>query len=719
MGLGLALTHPSVDGLALAAATVSSPLDDSPEPLVPERPKTEVDSDRVEAMSLFTAGRSHEQREEFAEALRCYQRALRRDPTSSAIIGSIITVAVQLNRHDEAIRYAVKAAELKDADRSLLRRLGTYLTAAGDYTAGIALYEKVLPTLGTTKETASDILLRMEMGRLCHLTGKHKQAAACFDRVIEAIDHPDRFAIDESIRKVLLDEPGPTYQLIGECYLAADRPDDAKVMFDKAETLVSNKAMRQFNLARVLLKSNRPTEAMAALEASFALHLSGEDVVPYQTLAEVLKKLGKSDELIGRLEKLCVAEPDAMPLRYFLAEQYRAAGKLDKAESLYVELLKRRPESDGYRELFDIYRKTKRFDALLSAMGECVEKIGMVGTLDTESRTMFDDADATRATIKIADAKLQSASGKFGYGEGVAAALLALDAKQYEAAGRFFNAALATKPKQPDELFMVWGVGLLAGDQPGEAAKVFQRAIDEKAAPGGNPLFPFYLAGAMALAGQTDAALAVAEKLAGEKKDSARFRGRPAWVLVVAKRHDEAIRAYESLIEAFGADYGSSETRDVLREARLALSDLAVAKGNLAQAEEWLEQVLDEFPGDRTAMNDLGYLWADENKNLGRARRMIQEAVDAQPDNMAYRDSLGWVLFREGRFAEAAAELEKAAADKKADGIVFDHLGDAYRKMERSDKAVEAWRRAVELLRKAKEKDKADSVEKKMLQAVN
>ena len=146
----------------------------------------------------------------------------------------------------------------------------------------------------------------------------------------------------------------------------------------------------------------------------------------------------------------------------------------------------------------------------------------------------------------------------------------------------------------------------------------------------------------------------------------------------------------------------------------MALSNLCALKGEIAQAEEWLEQVLDEFPDDKGAMNDLGYLWADANKNLGRAKRMIQAAVDAEPGNMAYRDSLGWVLFRLGKCREAVVELEKAAADKKPDGVVFDHLGDAYRKLNQQDKAAAAWRRAAALFHKEKDVKKAGLVEKKI-----
>ncbi len=94
---------------------------------------------------------------------------------------------------------------------------------------------------------------------------------------------------------------------------------------------------------------------------------------------------------------------------------------------------------------------------------------------------------------------------------------------------------------------------------------------------------------------------------------------------------------------------------------------------------------------------------------------MIRKAVDADPDNTSYRDSLGWVLFRLEKWPEAAVELEKAAAGKKPDGVILDHLGDVYRKLKRSDKAVETWRKAVAVFRQEKETDKAEAVEKKII----
>jgi tetratricopeptide (TPR) repeat protein len=690
-------------------------LDDMPDLLVPKRPRTEADRDRLEAITLFSTGRMHEQREEYVDALRCYERAMRYDPHASAIARAIVPVAAHLNRPTEAVDYLLKAGGLEEVDPVGLRKLGISLIQDGDWARAMALYEKVLAARAKGKETADDVILRMDLGRLYQMTEKHKEAAECFAHVIHALDHPDKLAIDDQMKKALLGEPGPTYQLMGECFLSADRPDEALAAFQMADQVAPDKALQQFNLARLYAKTGKPAEAaLEALDASFAAHLTDEGIEPYETLAAVLARLDKKDELIGRLEKLHVDQPGNLPLGYFLATQYRAAGKFDKAESLFLDLFKSKPLLT-YHTLAEMYQQGRRFDALLAVTGEALEKTSVLETLGAEEQTISGDAETMRGLIETARARMKSDPEKFGYGMRLAVALLALEAKQYETAGEFFDLALATKPKQAAEVLLVWGVGLLTGEHAAEATKVFQRGIDEKALPDDNPAFYLYLAGALAMEKQTDEALTAARTAAEKKPDSARYRGRTAWVLYFAKRYDEAMKAYGELVREFDADHTSAENRAVLREARQVLSIMCVIKGDLPQAEEWLEQVLDEFPDDPSALNDLGYLWADENKHLARAQRMIRQALDADPDNTAYHDSLGWVLFRLEKCPEAIIELEKAAAGKKPDGVILDHLGDVYMKADRRDKAAEAWRKAVEVFRQEKDIEKAEAVEKKMI----
>jgi tetratricopeptide (TPR) repeat protein len=113
-------------------------------------------------------------------------------------------------------------------------------------------------------------------------------------------------------------------------------------------------------------------------------------------------------------------------------------------------------------------------------------------------------------------------------------------------------------------------------------------------------------------------------------------------------------------------------------------------------------------------MNDLGYLWADQNKHLHRALEMTRAAVAAEPDRVAYLDSLGWALYRLGQFEKALGPLEKAAASDDADGVILDHLGDAYQKLGRFDDAKSSWQRAAEAFAQDGEQDKLKQVREKL-----
>lgn len=319
----------------------------------------------------------------------------------------------------------------------------------------------------------------------------------------------------------------------------------------------------------------------------------------------------------------------------------------------------------------------------------------------------------------------------------MAVGLFATEAGDYDAAAVFFDRAIALNPAQGAEIILTWGLGLLAKEQNVRAVAVFRRGIDSKVLPDDSPVLPFYLAGALEMTGKTDEAIASARKAADlaaarEKAQAAapkagspaskrerkaselpRYLARVGWVLFHSKRYPEAVKVYTELVSRFGEDFASDEIRDVVRQSRLVLSNMAAIRGDHAAAVEWLEQVLDEFPDDPSALNDLGYLWADEGKHLARSLAMISKALEAEPNNAAYHDSLGWVFFRMGKLQEARAELEKAVA-KDEDATVLDHLGDICRAAGQLDRARDAWRRSVKAYQKDREEEKAAAVEKKL-----
>ena len=98
------------------------------------------------------------------------------------------------------------------------------------------------------------------------------------------------------------------------------------------------------------------------------------------------------------------------------------------------------------------------------------------------------------------------------------------------------------------------------------------------------------------------------------------------------------------------------------------------------------------------ACNYLGYMWADHNMNLEQAELMIRRALQSEPGNASYLDSLGWVEFRKGKFDQALSDLLRAAKTaEREDPVVFEHIGDTYLKLNRSQEALEAWQKALAL----------------------
>lgn len=707
---------------ALGAASPAPPtapravdwLDDVPESLRPRTTPTEQEADRLEAVALYAAGRMQERRQDYAAALVKYQRALRRDPAAAEVLTSILQVAFRLNRTAEADRYAVKLAELPDGDLFLLSRVALRLAEQGQWEAAAKIYEKVLAARSDEKQSATDFLIRVELGKLYHLLGKDDKAAEHFARVQEALKRPEQFGLDQRLRKELLSDQAPLYRLIADCLLGAGRTAEARESFLKADALKPDKAVLGFNLARVELRSGHADQALAQLQAYFDARSNTEGIEPYRLLADVLKAQGKSAELGDRLEKLHQQDPAGVALGYYLADHYRGQGQFEKAEKLYTELVKRAPMALGFRGLVEIYRKTNRPELLLRALGEASERTSSLDVLGDDRKAVADDQPLVTRLIEVARGQHQADPQRPEYRVRLAVALLAVQAKRLAEAGEFFELALQARPKQSAELLLEWGMALLASEKPLEAVKVFQRGTEQKTRPEVVAAFYYYWIAALGSADRFDEALAVARKARDLKKDSARLAGRVPWVLYLMKRYDESAKEYRALLERFEGSYTSQEVRLTVREARLLLSNIANVRQRPAEAEEWLEKVLDEFPDDPSASNDLGYLWAERGAHLDRALRLIQVAVEDEPDNQAYRDSLGWVYYQRKQYPQAVAELEKAAAGKKPDAVILEHLGDAYLKAGQPAKANQTWQRAAQAYREAKDADKARAVEKKV-----
>ena len=113
------------------------------------------------------------------------------------------------------------------------------------------------------------------------------------------------------------------------------------------------------------------------------------------------------------------------------------------------------------------------------------------------------------------------------------------------------------------------------------------------------------------------------------------------------------------------------------------------------EAADQFQAVLEIQPENSTAMNYLGYMWADNGENLEQALELVRRAVALEPDNGAYVDSLGWALFRLSEFEEARRHLERANQLAPEDSTILEHLGDVYVALGDTGRARAAYEHAL------------------------
>jgi len=128
----------------------------------------------------------------------------------------------------------------------------------------------------------------------------------------------------------------------------------------------------------------------------------------------------------------------------------------------------------------------------------------------------------------------------------------------------------------------------------------------------------------------------------------------------------------------------------------LQLSYCREQKGDIDGAVSAVRDLLQREPDNAEALNSLGYLFADHNRDLHEAEKMIARALEQEPDNGAFLDSMGWVHFRLGKVTQARTELERAVELTGGDPEICEHLGDVYKQLGLNDLARQLYRRSLQ-----------------------
>lgn len=236
--------------------------------------------------------------------------------------------------------------------------------------------------------------------------------------------------------------------------------------------------------------------------------------------------------------------------------------------------------------------------------------------------------------------------------------LLALDnsKKQLAASVARIDRALKVNPDDSEIVELDAEVKLLGGDVEGGKARL-QRAVELEPR---NVTAQLSLADLARRAGDQGEMVSVIERASAAVPESSDLQFRLAQAYETNGRRPDAIRAYERAISLNG--------------------DLALAKNNLA------------------------YILAESGSDLDRALELAQQAKEQLPDDGNASDTLGWVLLKRGLPSAAIGYLEEAAERFPSDaleaqGIVRNHLAEAYEANKEAEKAAEESRKALEFFK--------------------
>ncbi len=500
----------------------------------------------------------------------------------------------------------------------------------------------------------------------------------------------------KTYREALEATGGHRALLIGVRELYLERGDDERA-FELTELLVERfptKADFWYDYIRALLARGEPEKARAAFTKSCA-YLRGQEKQYLPGIVRLYVAYGDAAEAIAVFEQALEWEPESREALVALAIFCQQQGEAEKARTLYQRLLELDPTSEfGLLSIAEGYEH----QGDLEAFGEWARRA-------VEAHP--DSFDAQFALLRYFEAtgkpdearnELDAIFGQMLRGDepdpspALRLCSYYLDRGDYHQVRHIAGVALgaADDPALVGRLHFMSGFADYLEHRIPEAAR--ELAVAARQAPELGEAH-FFLGRCRVRLGRAERAVESLQRALVRSAD-------PSWqielglALKLAGRDAEAQEQFDEAIDALEHAADAAPT-DAATRLMLAVGLNRIGRDDDAARE--FQHALELDPDSATALNDLGYMWAEAGQNLDEALKLIERAVELDPDSSAVADSLGWVYFQQGRYEEALRELERAVELGPPVAEIFDHVGDAHLKLGDTAKAIEWWNKALEL----------------------
>ncbi|MCA8986734.1 MAG: tetratricopeptide repeat protein [Planctomycetaceae bacterium] len=464
---------------------------------------------------------------------------------------------------------------------------------------------------------------------------------------------------------------------LAEQYIAREKYEEAAAIYDR---LSDSKQQDEVQLGRLQIERHRGNaeQVLAALTQSMLVGVNTA------RLEAELDRIGQDEKLTAEMIKIGLAEEEPEDKRagfaqaYLLAKLAMQQGNVDNIVSFYERAMKLRPQTQVvvtlYAELVEYLTSKDEIETLVAVLEKAIESPDLV-----QQRQAF---------------QLQLVQ-------------TFMTAERYEDA-----LALIKKVRETDPDNLIWeyqeGRIHYVAQEWEEATRIFLPLLEKAKAQSNRQVaheVTYNLSRCLAFGGHAPEAQKLISDAIADQPQELIWKFQRGWIYYYTHQWAESIKAFEDLISS---SPDADPEDNIIRQTHFSLSAAYVQDKQFEKGEKILEVYYERNPDDISVCNDLGYLYADQNKKLDQAYEMIKKALDAEPENDAYLDSMGWVLYRLGRFEESLEYLEKAVVDStEGDGVLWDHLGDCYAALKRDEKARQAWKTALDQEQSASYPDKS------------
>jgi tetratricopeptide (TPR) repeat protein len=495
-------------------------------------------------------------------------------------------------------------------------------------------------------------------------------------------------------QRAVAKDPDSAYlqRLLAESLARSSRLDEAVVHARRAHELDPEDVATRSLLAQLYRIKREPMAAAAILVDAEGLPLDAEAAF---LLYQIQLESGALEQALGTAEWMVDHDPDPLRARIALANAYQRLGRPVDAELALRDALVIEPGN------------LRIYTALARSMRERGDRAGEIavyrevldqfpddhGTLEALAEAQMDEDDLDGAVATFLEIERRYPGDHRSV---VRLGFLLYEARRFEEASTRFERVLSIDPDEYEIVFFL-GISRRRAGQDAEAAIAF-----EQIPPG----HEHYAEARTQIAAIHERAGRYVEAMAEVDKALAAEPSRPrqlyrATLLMKSGDFDGSVAYLEALLAEAPDD-------DEL------VYNLGVLYGESDRSDEaitYMLQALELNPENASALNYVGYTWAERGEKLDQAEEMIMRAIELRPEDGFIVDSLGWVyymrarpLVESGRRSQARAYIDRALEEllraddlTGGDPVISEHLGDTYLLDDQRRRALDHFEEALNL----------------------